>query len=388
MNDSWWRDETDLDVDQLKIIAHSIRKDHLITGAPGTGKTNLLVLKALQMHKAGLVNIRLLVSTRSLKEFIAAGGNKYKFDDGQIMTFDGWMLDFLREHQVTPASHTEYPVQRKQRVDQCHQISARFQSIYDAVLVDEGQDCLAEEVTLFKKLGKVCWVAADDKQSIYQGATGYEEWRTKIDADNQTHLRFHYRNGKAICELADAVSNPADSNSRLVPYMRYNERNAVSRVEAVAAASVEKQIDNVIASLRTQLRAYPDEMLGVLTPVHDVLTPLVAELRNSDLADLCVFQDRSDGEEHYMEFSDGKRIFVSTAHSSKGLEARALHIVGAERFWRSSTTKNLVYTTITRAKTSLTIHHTGPLLDFFQSAVNATTRQITQPGIQDLLGGI
>ncbi|MCA9805982.1 MAG: ATP-binding domain-containing protein, partial [Cyanobacteria bacterium HKST-UBA02] len=253
-------------------------------------------------------------------------------------------------------------------------------------LIDEGQDCLDEQVRLFRSLAPVCYVAADHKQSIYRGVDGLKMWQQVINKENWSNLQFHYRNGKSICELADLVSIPADPANLLVPSMRYKEADLPSKVFAQPADSLDKQIDNLLTLLKQQLIAYPDEMLGVICPTHTVMQKVVPRLRSSGLTELCVFQRDVDGES-YMRFSDQKRICVTTCHSAKGLEVRALHIVGADQFVAHPLRRNLVYTSITRAKTSLTIHYTNTLPDFLESALNqqnsGSTRQVD---VKDLFG--
>jgi superfamily I DNA and RNA helicase len=46
MNETWWLGEDQLDDDQKKIIALKLKGSHVITGPPGSGKTNLLLLRA------------------------------------------------------------------------------------------------------------------------------------------------------------------------------------------------------------------------------------------------------------------------------------------------------------------------------------------------------
>ena len=45
MNETWWVDPSQLDVDQKKVIRAGADQDLLILGPPGSGKTNLLLLR-------------------------------------------------------------------------------------------------------------------------------------------------------------------------------------------------------------------------------------------------------------------------------------------------------------------------------------------------------
>jgi predicted AAA+ superfamily ATPase len=54
MESSWWKDISQLDEEQKKVISLDDDADHLVIGPPGCGKTNLLLLRASYLHKRGL----------------------------------------------------------------------------------------------------------------------------------------------------------------------------------------------------------------------------------------------------------------------------------------------------------------------------------------------
>jgi len=326
------------------------------------------------------------------------GGTEYALEDKNtiVQTFDSFMVKLLLEHNITPATANDMPAnlrfreQHNRRVRQCLEIAGRYADRFEAIFIDEGQDCSAEEVLLYRKLGKLCFVAADSKQSIYTGAAGLLEWKRSIGAEHQTHLQYHYRNGKAICLLADLIARPSAGEDKMLPSMRYDEEEAQSTVVPANAVSLDEQIRKVIGLLQTQLKMYPNEMIGIITPRQWILTQISQALKQSPYSDMCTFQKGADEGTPYIEFSEGKRIFVCTVHSSKGLEAGALHIVGAETFNEIPNLQtNLMYTGVTRAKTSLTIHHTGdlpPLLNDALRAIQGETRKVTLSdvfGVQD-----
>ncbi|HEX7379931.1 MAG TPA: hypothetical protein VF278_22600, partial [Pirellulales bacterium] len=98
MSGTWWVGKNDLDADQRNIIRLLPDESALITGPPGCGKTNLLLLRANYLHLAGKRNLVVVVFTRSLREFIARGANQYDFPGSKIMTCRQWQLDLLRQY--------------------------------------------------------------------------------------------------------------------------------------------------------------------------------------------------------------------------------------------------------------------------------------------------
>lgn len=72
MSETWWVGQDELDDDQQRVIALSESGSYFVTGPPGSGKTNLLLLRANCLYLSGLRNINVVTFTRSLKEFIAS----------------------------------------------------------------------------------------------------------------------------------------------------------------------------------------------------------------------------------------------------------------------------------------------------------------------------
>lgn len=54
---TWWLDITDLDDDQKSVIELPPTGNHLIIGPPGSGKTNLLLIRAEYLIRTGLPNV-------------------------------------------------------------------------------------------------------------------------------------------------------------------------------------------------------------------------------------------------------------------------------------------------------------------------------------------
>ena len=84
-------------------------KNLLITGPPGSGKTNLLLLRANNLYLAGQRNIAIVTFTRALREFISSGATRYHFPVTRIMTCREWQNDFLHQYggHVTPSGDFE-----------------------------------------------------------------------------------------------------------------------------------------------------------------------------------------------------------------------------------------------------------------------------------------
>src|SRR4051812_2181771 len=98
MNETWWVKPSQLNEEQSDVVQLSLDDSYLITGPPGCGKTNLLLLRANYFVRAGHPNVLILIFNRTLQEFIATGGARYAFSGDKVMTSQRWALRFLRDY--------------------------------------------------------------------------------------------------------------------------------------------------------------------------------------------------------------------------------------------------------------------------------------------------
>jgi superfamily I DNA/RNA helicase len=387
VNNSWWKAKDELDPKQKGVFDLPLAQSHLILGPPGSGKTNLLLLRASQLVLSGKPNILVLVFTRTLREFVVTGGAQYAFGADRVRTLDSWRLEFLREQGVRPAKNDDFEKKRHEQLDQIRQaIETRHLSkLYEAIVLDEAQDYLAEELDLFFHLGRAVFAAADSRQQIYM--TG----KTSGGCDLQTRfqknvyaLKHHYRNGRKICEVADELAKGWSGYDLMVPTSNYKEAAFPSSVQIRNCPDLAGQIAKVVDGLVLQMKAYPSEFLGVLCPTRAALKVVWEQLKGSPVAGLMVLQSAEDG---YVPFEDGKPICVCTIHGAKGLEFRGVHILDAESIKKSSLNRNIAYMAVTRAKTSLSIYHTSPLPPYLDSALNVVRPPVPLAKLDQLFGG-
>jgi superfamily I DNA and RNA helicase len=92
-------------------------------------------------------------------------------------------------------------------------------------------------------------------------------------------------------------------------------------------------------------------------------------------------------EEGYVPFEADKPICVCSVHGAKGLEFRAVHLLDAESMKKSPLNRNIAYTAVTRAKTSLSIYHTASIPAYFDSALNVIRAPVAPVGVEQLFKG-
>ena len=382
MNETWWRESKQLRDEQRSVIVLPPESSHLLTGPPGSGKTNLLLLRANYLYLAGHKNILVLVLTRTLQEFISAGGANYKFPVDKVKTTRRWQLDFLREYNESVDLSGTFDEQRTRIVEKISSIvtDRGLGQIYDTILIDEAQDLLPSEVELFKKLSRHLFATADVQQKIYAIPDSFPAVRNSIDAEHELH--YHYRIGREICKLADALQKGNPNHRPLSEFCNYDEASRPSSAEPFVAGDFSTQIEMALDPLPSQLEAYPDELIGIMCPTRDKTMGVWDRIRSSEFGKIAVLQGGGEN----APFRPETRLCVSTLHSAKGLEFRAVHVLGCESLEASPHSLNLTYTAVTRTKTSLRMYYSQRMPGFLDQAFADLKLEHKTPELDDLFG--
>jgi superfamily I DNA/RNA helicase len=384
MQGSWWTKLEQMDEDQKGFVRLDADGKHLLIGPPGSGKTNLVVMRARYIYGSGLKNVLVLTFTRALRDFIRMGVAEKKYlEPEQIQTFKGWALSHIASYAPDLLSaydkNASFEAQGQQILQMLLQANQRLggKNLYDAVLVDEVQDLHIKEVEVLLQLSERITVSGDTKQMIY------ESGQTIPLLENlgfvKTELRYHYRIGTAIADVADKALQPNKDTDRLRANCNYKEDEQQSRAELLEFPDRQAQFDTMYRTIDRQLRSYPGEGIGIIVP----LTRMVNELREMfDRTPLgpTIAYHNDESDQH--SFQSGKLIHVIVLKSSKGTEFRAVHLFGLEELQYPQNRRELLFTAITRAKTALTGYHTGKVL---ASVSTAFAKLQAPPPLSDLL---
>jgi superfamily I DNA and RNA helicase len=380
---TWWVKEGELIAEQKTVIALPLAKSHLVVGPPGSGKTNLLLLRANYMTLAGEPDICIIVFTKTLQEFIAQGSKQYKFAVDRIKTCAKWQREFLYSYGVKIDVPDDFNKQRDYLYEQMVTLveGKKLKKVYDAILLDEAQDYRPHEIELFARLAKKLFVVADQRQKIYRGKDSLETIQALIKS--QHTLQHHFRNGERICKLADLIGRDTEDYEPMLPTSNYDNKARPSTVDYARCATLKSQAERIISRLDTQLKAYPDELIGILCPRNEEVDAVWEEIKASPFAAQAMLQKSGE----HGSFSPDKTIVVGTIHSAKGLEFRSLHIAAAESLKKFQYQRNIAYTAVTRAKTSLSIYYTDSIPGFLEKALRSMEPLPDLPKIADTFGG-
>lgn len=358
MNETWWVDPGQLDADQRRVLAARPETDLLIVGPPGSGKTNILMLRANYVRSVA-PRLLFLTFTRTLSEFLRAGPNVGRGDQIQpeeISTFMGWAKRFLHEQGAPLADEPpDFEESRQAHLRAIETVIERngVGRLYDVIIIDEVQDFWDDELRLLHRLTEHMNAAGDARQSIF---TRNEGLQTMAEICSETvQLTRHYRIGRRICDYADRILPPKPGDRPMIEGCNYDETARPSSVVPVPCADLSAQYRACIESIRQQVRYITDEPILVIAQRRDVRDEFWVALQDeADLVDRAMVQHQN----AYQGFGPDSLIRVMTIASAKGSEGRAVHILESERLGNK---RELAFTAVTRAKTEVRLYHSGPL---------------------------
>lgn len=381
MSDSWWKDADDLVPEQANLLDFDEEKKLLIKGPPGCGKTNLLLLRANQLYLGNYPNLHIVVFGSLLKQFIQLGGNQYAFPSEQIITQAKLFNDILRAEGIgIDDEELEHNAARAERVKRLQALvdNGRVGVQYEALLLDEAQDYTPQEIYLMSKLTEVLIAAGDSRQKIYDVEDSSEA--LAACTDEEYPLSFHFRNGMAICRVADGIMKGAPGYEPLQTRMNYKEADYPSTFLPKGGLTLDEQLEAMVDQINQQRFAYPDDLIGVLCPRNEELNTFYDGLAASGLEDVITRANSKN-------FDPNKPIWLSTLTAAKGLEFRALHIAGLDYLSRmGGVQKRLIYTGVTRAKTALTMYWDKSIPPYLKSAIHGVEPPKGPVNIKQIFG--
>jgi superfamily I DNA/RNA helicase len=375
---SWWLDITDLDEDQKEVIGLPGTGDYIILGPPGSGKTNLLLLRAEYLIRTGQPNLFVLMFNDPLHDFVVRGGEHYDVPSGKIRKILSWELLLLREHGVPFEDLPEDDLDERrkalaEKVLKLLDSNPHLENHLECLLVDEVQDCLPEEVEVFFRSAKHKCFAGDNRQRIFNTRDVIPMIQARV---RTIELHTHYRIGHQICRAADAVGETAG----FAPILETcNYKDTESKVEFWRCGTDEEQVSKIVESLTVQLTAYPDELLAVVGPRKQDRDFLREKLAGSSLAPYLLPHRMAGGDDR------SQRIYIANLLEIKGLEFRTIHLALMQHLRRMREgQKRIAYTAITRGKTTVSIYYTGKIPGYLEQAEVAVEPPRPRPPLEAL----
>lgn len=368
---TWLVPREDLTPGQLSTVDLPIDRHRLILGAPGSGKTLVLVHRAHHLlDELGIRpdRLRIFVFTNVLKEYIRSALDLLGIAADSVTTFDSWCKscyqDFVDRNVPTAERHQPDYERITDGVLQFLRRS-RPAPFFDAVFVDEAQDLRPEALEVIRLISKHATLCADRRQQIYDNGSEERQIAAVFGIERgATTLLDAFRCSPYIVQLASTFCESEDDRRALLAQVRTEpgEREVPLLVQA---RSFEEERARLFDVLRTRL--LKGESVGVLLPTRRQMFGFAQGLRESGFD---VETQRSWARGEAPDFASDRPKLL-TYHSAKGLTFNTVMLPRVSRasFGRSladARIRRMLFVAITRATNWVYVstdanHGFGPL---------------------------
>ncbi len=318
----------DLTKDQDEVLARPTQGQHLIIGGPGTGKTVVTVMRAIEFQRQKVEYV-FLVYNHMLHQA------SQQMADGQLKscTYMSWFYKKFRcaTGKCVPQLKPYLP-DWEECIRLVSEISTKSFSPdeKECLIIDEGQDMPPDFFQVLIRLGyENFFVAADQNQSIWADKNSSRqdlEDELAIDTPDVMELRDNYRNNNGVARLARAfyTGDPAS------PAPNLPRRKKDIHIPKLYIFQNQSGIDAIISNAIVRyFRDHSQKLIGVITPNNGVREKYFNALKkamksldaNQGQIYTYSFGDSPGGSmtKHNVRFDRGG-IVVLNAQSCKGLE--------------------------------------------------------------------
>jgi len=346
---TWLLPRSELTPDQLRAIELPHTEHQVIFGAPGSGKTQILLHRVDELRRrlgSPDGRFRIFVYTNVLKAYIRSALDLLGLPEHTVTTFDDWCKVF-HEHHISRRVPWDHAARRpdfeaiRRAVAQSIATHSVPLPLYDFVLVDEGQDLDVACYDTLRRIARHVTVCLDHKQQIYERGSSEREILAALGVRRRNLSLFDaYRCSPYVARLAaQLLDDPAEREQYLQQVRtEQTERETPLLYEAT---SFEDEKHRLIEVLRQRLLA--DQRVAALFPLRRQVFGFAKTLAAAGIE--VETQDN-------LNFSSGRPKLI-TFHSAKGLtfDSVLLPRLVPESFPRTTAKRLrcLLFVAITRA---------------------------------------
>lgn len=362
-----------LDFEQEEFAKKIPLGHYMVTGIPGSGKTVILLSRAIHLIKENPNwNILIVTYNKSLKnklnEKLDFFADKFK-DDVNMKDINIENISVKHFHgityELTRGERKPYDVDTNKWFNELVVEKARknVKPLYDAVLIDEYQDFRMSWIELcinlcneFKdKNGKDfrnIFLAGDRLQSIYnEKAVSWKSIGINMQGRSKL-LKTSYRSANTHISLALKFLQNSEALKKEVNEF-YRDGSSDNEIKALNKGKIniingkKYEIENIIRKLKEE--GYENKDILILSKFENSCKNIINSMRVDIRNDMKYVKD--------LEASEDK-IIVTTYHSSKGLEAKVVILTEIDKWigeTRDNIKRKIVYVGMTRASEKLYI---------------------------------
>ncbi|MCS6777181.1 MAG: 3'-5' exonuclease [Chloroherpetonaceae bacterium] len=347
---TWLVPRSELTPDQLRAVELPHKEHQVIYGAPGSGKTMVLLHRAHELRQrmgSSSDKFRIVVFTRVLKSYIRSGLALLDLPESSVTTFDDWCRKFYeaRISRYLPWNYEErkpdFEAVRRAVADWITERSTP--PLFDFVMVDEGQDLDGICFEILRRVARHVTVCMDHRQQIYEGGSTESEVLQILGLRRrQVTLLDAYRCSPYVARLAAQLLRVPEEREQYLNQVRTVQKERETPLLYIAS-DFEDEKQRLIDVLRQRLLV--DQRIAVLFPLKRQVHGFATGLREAGIE----VEDQEN-----LHFAS-RRPKLITIHSAKGLTFDTVllpRIVPASFPEGKSGEKlrNLLFVAITRAE--------------------------------------
>lgn len=347
--------------DQQRVIVNlPLDKNHLVTGAPGTGKSVIAIYRASDLSDAGK-DVLMLVYNRPLMLYIQSAVESLDID-AKVNTWQSWISNFYYEEFGQSYPQVDGPYTYDWSI--IKRAFSRLGKKYDQIIIDEAQDVPLELIEALKYISKGVTCFMDEKQSIKDYYTDSMDVADVLGVRQAYALWDNFRNPKGIYDFAKVFNPDADSDT----VNQDKTKPSMIKCSDYGHANSTQLTSKMIQVLK---RNYGLNFIGVFVN-HQSLKRTYEEL-SEKIEDMDVFMYKTGNKDFRNLDFDEPGVYVISYATMKGLEFDAVLIPTPECINSSGDGKvdnNLLYVAATRASQKLygfyiREHASAKYIDFF-----------------------
>ncbi|HML05840.1 MAG TPA: UvrD-helicase domain-containing protein [Methanobacterium sp.] len=358
-----------------------------IRGAAGSGKTLVIAYRAAKLAAEGK---RVLVLTFNLtlwhyiKDMISKTPFDFEWKNIVFNHFHGFCNDILNELGVERPNKNYFDeiVPRVEDAISKNDIE-RFK--FDAILLDEGQDCKWEWYNLLSKFlnerDELLFVC-DKNQNIYGRELSWIDTMDNVKFRGRWgELNTIYRLPPKIGDVANNFAKMFDLDQQLdteeYAQLTLFERPPILKWKNIKEYEWQKALKDAYSVLKYQQKGYGEgdaSDIVILLPTKKMGMTAVKlfERRGIEVNHVFEVERKSKYSRHKKAFPTGdSRLKISTIHSFKGWEAIHVIMLIPERWKGGENLDSMVYTAMTRTRKNLIVLNCNErYVDFGESLSN------------------
>lgn len=340
----------DLRAEQTATIDLPFQGHHVITGAPGGGKSVMALYRAWSVATTGR-KVVLLTRSNLLQQYLSQMAPEL-MDSLHVTTFHRWVKKLWGAcFRCDPPSIDE----EGWRYDWVEMIRACIVGRVSSnahLVIDEGQNLPVDFFRLVRSLGMSATVFADGNQRIGDDESTLSEICRALGVQSEPLvLQDNHRNSREIVMLASEFRKDVLGD---VPLPERAGRTPT--VRGVPSS------EYLVAEVARYFGAHPERSIGIICRSTRMLLDVQSGLRRLGLAGHTQTYVHDDRHRRTVDFS-ARPIHVVTTASMKGLEFDSVFVPDLDAYTEDPTGVDVrlrLFVLCTRAREDLYFAHRGP----------------------------